>query len=46
MVAVLQLPSQKGMFTPFYQCGQLDYVSALAINLFFEGAMCFPHYNI
>jgi hypothetical protein len=41
MVAVLQLSSQKGMFTPFYRCGQRDYVSAHAMNLFFEVACVF-----
>jgi hypothetical protein len=41
MVAVLQLPSLKGMFTPFYRCGQRDYVSAHAMNLFFEVACVF-----
>jgi hypothetical protein len=41
MVAVLQLPSQKGMFTPFYRCGQRDYVSAHAMNLFSEVACVF-----
>jgi hypothetical protein len=41
MVAVLQLSSQKEMFTPFYRCGQRDYVSAHAMNLFFEVACVF-----
>jgi hypothetical protein len=42
MVAVLQLPSQKGMFTPFYRCGQRDYVSAHAMNLFSK-VLCVFH---